>query len=215
MRISTNGFFKLGTPHLIIPKFHNQQMNYLAHSLLSFSDGQLVGNMIADFIKNRDRENFPLEIQNGIKLHRFIDSFTDANPDASKAKKIYSPLVRLYSGAFVDVSFDYLLANSMPETELRKHSKKVYKTLWNHEKWLPQNFKRMLTNMENDDWLTNYRKNQGIKFSMQNVLNKAKYLDKDVPVFEAFLANQPLLQGSFDAFYPQLKHQAEVFSKTL
>ena len=190
-------------------------MNYLAHSLLSFSDGQLVGNMIADFIKNRDRENFPLEIQNGIKLHRFIDSFTDANPDASKAKKIYSPLVRLYSGAFVDVSFDYFLANSMPETELRKHSKKVYKTLWNHEKWLPQNFKRMLTNMENDDWLTNYRKNQGIKFSMQNVLNKAKYLDKDVPVFEAFLANQPLLQGSFDAFYPQLKHQAEVFSTTL
>lgn len=133
MSISTNGFFKLGAPHFIIPKFHNQQMNYLAHSLLSFSDGQLVGNMIADFIKNRDRENFPLEIQNGIKLHRFIDSFTDANPDASKAKKIYSPLVRLYSGAFVDVSFDYFLANSMPETELRKHSKKVYKTLWNQK----------------------------------------------------------------------------------
>ena len=63
-------------------------MNYLAHSILSFTNGQLVGNMIADFIKNNERENFPLEIQDGIKLHRFIDSFTDSHPAVHEAKKI-------------------------------------------------------------------------------------------------------------------------------
>ena len=55
-------------------------MNYLAHSYLSFSHEQLVGNMIADFIKNREREFLPSEIQKGIKLHRAIDTFTDAHP---------------------------------------------------------------------------------------------------------------------------------------
>ena len=85
-------------------------MNYLAHSILSYTSGQLVGNMIADFIKNNERESFPLEIQEGIKLHRFIDTFTDTHPAVSEAKKIFSPLVRLYSGAFVDVAFDYFVA---------------------------------------------------------------------------------------------------------
>ena len=83
--------------------------------------------MIADFIKNNERESFPLEIQEGIKLHRFIDTFTDTHPAVSEAKKIFSPLVRLYSGAFVDVAFDYFVAHYYPEKELRNHSLKVYK----------------------------------------------------------------------------------------
>lgn len=184
-------------------------MNYLAHSILSFTSGQLVGNMIADFIKNKDRENFPLEIQEGIKLHRAIDTFTDSHPAVSEAKKIFSPLVRLYAGAFVDVSFDYFVAHIYTESELKTHSAKVYKILWENEKWLPENYKRMLVRMEQDDWLSNYRRDQGIKFSMQNVLNKAVYLEKDIPIFEAFLRNKKELQFCFDNFYPDLLLESE------
>ncbi len=179
-------------------------MNYLAHSILSFTDGQLVGNMIADFIKNNDRENFPLEIQKGIKIHRAIDTFTDSHPAVSEAKKIFSPLVRLYSGAFIDVAFDYFVAHLYTEDDLKVHSEKVYSVLWKNEKWLPENYKKMLVRMEKDDWLSNYRKEQGIKFSMQNVLHKAKYLDKDLPVFDIFLKNKKELQIYFDQFFPDI-----------
>lgn len=160
--------------------------------------------MIADFIKNNERENFPLEIQEGIRLHRFIDTFTDSHPAVSEAKKIFSPLVRLYSGAFVDVAFDYFVAHYYPENELKQHSSKIYKTLWQNEKWLPESYKRMLVRMEQDDWLTNYRTDRGIQFSMQNVLNKAKYLDKDIPVFDVFLKNKQHLQLCFDQFFPEI-----------
>ena len=179
-------------------------MNYLAHSILSFTDQQLVGNMIADFIKNNERENFPLEIQEGIKLHRAIDTFTDSHPAVSEAKKIFSPLVRLYSGAFVDVAFDYFTAHLYTEKELKVHSQKVYNILWKNEIWLPENYKKMLIRMVQDDWLTNYRTDQGIKFSMLNVLNKAKYLDKDIPVFDAFLKSKEELQFHFDRFFPDI-----------
>ena len=179
-------------------------MNYLAHSILSYTDGQLVGNMIADFIKNNERENFPLEIQEGIRLHRAIDTFTDSHPAVSEAKKIFSPLVRLYSGAFVDVAFDYFVAHLYPENELKKHSQKAYRILWENEKWLPESYKKMLVRMEQDDWLANYRQDQNIKYSMQNVLNKAKYLDKDIPVFDAFLKNKKELQYYFDNFFPDI-----------
>ena len=184
-------------------------MNYLAHSILSFTSGQLVGNMIADFIKNNERENFPLEIQEGIKLHRAIDTFTDSHPAVSEAKKIFSPLVRLYSGAFVDVAFDYFVAHLYTKQELKSHSEKTYKILWENEKWLPENYKRMLVRMEQDDWLSNYGQDQSIKFSMQNVLNKAEYLEKNIPVFDVFFRNKKELQVCFDNFYPDLLAECE------
>jgi hypothetical protein len=53
--------------------------------------------------------------------------------------------------------------------------------------FLPENFRIMLEKMEEGDWLYNYRFEKNIGYSMRNVLNKAKYLNIDIPVHEAFL----------------------------
>ena len=179
-------------------------MNFLAHSYLTFSDEQIVGQFLQDFIRNKDRFSFPEKIGEGITLHRAIDTFTDSHPEIHEAKKIFSPMVRLYAGAFVDVAFDYFLANSMPDKALKEHSEKVYRVLRNHEELLPPNLLRMLDSMEKDNWLYNYREEWGIEFSIRNVLNKAKYLNKNLAVFEVFLNHKPQLQYHFDHFYPDL-----------
>ena len=179
-------------------------MNFLAHSYLTFTDEQIVGQFLQDFIRNKDRFSFPEKIGEGITLHRAIDTFTDAHPEIHEAKKIFSPLVRLYAGAFVDVSFDYFLANSMSDKVLKAHSEKVYRVLRNHKELLPPNLLRMLDSMEKDNWLYNYRENWGIEFSIRNVLNKAKYLNKNLAVFEVFLNHKPQLQYHFDHFFPDL-----------
>ncbi len=179
-------------------------MNFLAHSYLTFTDEQIVGQFLQDFIRNKDRFSFPEKIGEGITLHRAIDTFTDAHPEIHEAKKIFSPLVRLYAGAFVDVAFDYFLANSLPSETLKVHSEKVYRVLRNHEEFLPENFLRMLDRMEKDNWLYNYREDWGIEFSMKNVLNKAKYLNKNLAVFEVFLSSKPELQNHFDHFFPDV-----------
>lgn len=187
-------------------------MNYLAHSFLTFTDGQIVGQFLEDFIRNRDRFSFPKDIQDGITLHRAIDTFTDSHPAIHEAKKVFAPLVRLYAGAFVDVSMDYFVANDLSLNSLaewKAHSLRVYRILNTNEEWLPENFKRMLVKMEHDDWLYNYREDWGIKFSIQNVLNKAKYLDKDIPVFEAFLSNKDFLQECYNDFFPDLLAHAK------
>ena len=179
-------------------------MNYLAHSYLAFSDEQIVGQFLEDFIPNRDRFSYSEKLQKGITLHREIDTFTDAHLAISEAKKIFSPLVRLYSGAFVDVSMDYFLANSLSENELKNHAQKVYLALRKFEGILPERLLKMLNGMEKDNWLYNYKEDWGIKYSMQNVLNKAKYLEKNLPVFEVFLENKPQLQNCFEEFFPEL-----------
>lgn len=193
-------------------------MNYLAHSFLTFSDGQIVGQFLEDFIPNRDRFSFPKDIQDGITLHRAIDTFTDSHPAIHEAKKVFAPLVRLYAGAFVDVAMDYFVANDLSLHSLaqwKAHSLHVYKVLNDHERFLPENFKTMLVRMEADDWLYNYREDQNIKFSMRNVLNKAKYLDLNIPVFEAFLENKSVLQQCYDDFFPDVMEHAKGINSLL
>lgn len=183
-------------------------MNFLAHSYLAFTDEQIVGQFLEDFIRNKDRFSYPPKIGEGITLHREIDTYTDAHPQIHEAKKIFSPLVRLYSGAFVDVAFDYFLANSMSDKELFSHSQKVYRVLRMYEPIFPGTFSRMLDGMEKDNWLYNYKDESGIRFSFRNVLNKAKYLDKNLAVFEVFLSNKDELKHHFKTFFPDLQRHA-------
>lgn len=189
-------------------------MNFLAHSYLSFSEEQLVGNMIADFVKNRDVSRLPESIQKGIKLHRAIDTFTDAHPLIHEAKAPFRPLVRLYSGAFVDVAFDYFLANDTTENsqrEWQEHSQRVYAVLRRYEEFLPEVFKKVLDKMQQDDWLYNYRNEWGIEYSFRNVVNKAQFLDKTTNVFPAFLANKDFLREKYEIFFPEIKSFAQDF----
>ena len=189
-------------------------MNFLAHSYLSFSEEQLVGNMIADFVKNRDVARLPESIQKGIKLHRAIDTFTDAHPLIHEAKASFRPLVRLYSGAFVDVAFDYFLANDTAENsqrEWQEHSQGVYAVLRRYEEFLPEVFKKVLDKMQQDDWLYNYRNEWGIEYSFRNVVNKAQFLDKTTNVFPAFLANKDFLREKYEIFFPEIKSFAQDF----
>ena len=189
-------------------------MNFLAHSYLSFSEEQLVGNMIADFVKNRDVARLPESIQKGIKLHRAIDAFTDAHPLIHEAKAPFRPLVRLYSGAFVDVAFDYFLANDTTENsqrEWQEHSQRVYAVLRRYEEFLPEVFKKVLDKMQQDNWLYNYRNEWGIEYSFRNVVNKAQFLDKTTNVFPAFLASKDFLREKYEIFFPEVKSFAQDF----
>lgn len=190
------------------------KMNFLAHSYLSFSEEQLIGNMIADFVKNRDVARLPESIQKGIKLHRAIDTFTDAHPLIHEAKAPFRPLVRLYSGAFVDVAFDYFLANDTTENsqcEWQEHSQRVYAVLRRYEEFLPEVFKKVLDKMQQDDWLYNYRNEWGIEYSFRNVVNKAQFLDKTTNVFPVFLANKDFLREKYEIFFPEIKSFAQDF----
>ena len=84
-------------------------MNYLAHAYLSFNEPEiLVGNMISDFIKGKQKFTYSPGIQNGIQLHRMIDHFTDTHPATHEAKQYFKPAVGLYAGAFMDIVYDHL-----------------------------------------------------------------------------------------------------------
>ncbi|HNY76233.1 MAG TPA: DUF479 domain-containing protein, partial [Bacteroidales bacterium] len=56
-------------------------MNILIHLFFSQNDENIIlGNFIADYIRGINRiKEYPPQIQSGIKLHQWIDNYSDNN----------------------------------------------------------------------------------------------------------------------------------------
>ena len=184
-------------------------MNLLAHAVLSFHEPDLlVGQMISDYVKGRKQFDYPDGIRQGITLHRQIDTFTDAHPVVAEAKEFFRADYRLYSGAFVDVSFDHFLALRREEFlpgDLFTFSQQVYEVLGRHTMQMPPAFARMFPHMQRHNWLAGYAAHEGIHRSFEGLVHRAAYLDNSTQAAVIFERNYQALSGYFDAFWPQLK----------
>lgn len=189
-------------------------MNLLAHAYLSFGQPQLlVGNMISDYVKGKKQYDYPLGIQQGIRLHRTIDTFTDSHPATARGKAIFKPAVGLYAGAFMDVVYDHFLAldpTQLDESGWQNFTAGVYASLIDQHGFLPEKFARMLPYMQTQDWLFNYRYTWGIEKSFGGLVRRAAYLTDSAPAFDLFLANLPVLEECYHDFFPAVKKMAEL-----
>lgn len=168
-------------------------MNYLAHAYFSFNNSPiLLGNMISDHVKGKKQYDYPTEIQKGIRLHRLIDTYTDEHQITKEIKKIFSPSVRLYSGAFVDVVYDHFLAinkTMLNEEQWLAFTKISYDLLANQSPHFPEKFARIFPYMQSQNWLFNYRYKWGVENSFGGLVRRAKYLDSSEEAFIAFTNN--------------------------
>jgi acyl carrier protein phosphodiesterase len=183
-------------------------MNYLAHAYLSFRQPEiLVGNMISDFVKGKKQFDYPPIVQQGIRLHRDIDTFTDRHPATKKAKEFLKPAVGPYSGAFVDVVYDHFLAldtTHFSEKSLQDFAAEVYTQLHEKRGLLPERFAGMLPYMSSQDWLYGYYFTGGIEKGFGGVVRRAQYLDSSAEVFKLFLENYDALREQYKVFFPDL-----------
>lgn len=86
-------------------------MNFLFHMYLSGEDPQiLVGNFMGDFVKGPLKDDYPVSVRQGLRLHRKIDSFAQRNPDFQTSRLRLSPDYGLYRGVLVDLFYDHFLA---------------------------------------------------------------------------------------------------------
>lgn len=183
-------------------------MNYLAHAYLSFEIPEiLVGNMISDFVKGKQILEFPPAIQQGIRLHRAIDQFTDQHPATREARVFFRPAYRLYSAAFVDVVYDHFLAADRtlfsPES-LQAFSERTYASLDPFTGHFPDRFARMFPYMKSQNWLYHYQFPEGIRNSFGGLVRRAAYLDDSKTAYEVFQANYDALRTCYEQFMPEV-----------
>lgn len=189
-------------------------MNYLAHAYLSFNDTNLlVGNMVADCVKGKIQYALPIPIQAGIQLHRAIDNYTDTHEATQIVKHLFKPTYRLYAAAFVDVVFDYFLANDTQifktDVELNNFAQATYHTLQNEQQHFPTAFANLFPYMKTQNWLYNYSTDEGMRKSFGGLQKRAAYLTEVDTAFGLFLLHKDLIRSAYQVFFPELKNFAK------
>ncbi len=157
-------------------------MNFLAHIYLSFGDDEItLGNFIADSIRGNKYKHLPERVQKGIKLHRHIDTFTDAHPTVRKSTKRLHENYSHYSGIIVDIFYDHFLAKNWQnysDIPLDTFVDNFYDLLENNYEILPDATRHMMPYMIADNWIFNYSKMEGISRVLNGMNRRTKNRSK-------------------------------------
>lgn len=92
-------------------------MNFLAHLyLVRDHDELMLGGLFGDFVRGlRALRAYPVGVREGIRLHRFVDRSTDADPTVKALVKSFPKPYRRYAGIITDIAFDHFLARRWPD----------------------------------------------------------------------------------------------------
>ncbi|WP_396637718.1 ACP phosphodiesterase [Maribacter sp. R77961] len=157
-------------------------MNFLAHIYLSFGDKEItIGNFIADSIRGNKFKHLPPRVQQGITLHRHIDTFTDTHDIPKISSKRLHKNYSHYSRVIVDIFYDHFLAKNWSrysDIPLAVFVDDFYDLLEDNYTILPDGVKRMMPYMIADNWIYNYSKMEGIAKVLNGMNRRTKNKSK-------------------------------------
>jgi len=191
-------------------------VNYLAHIFLSGPDRKVqVGNFIGDAVKGNSYNDYPPAFRRGILLHRAIDAFTDNDPEVREAVRALKPRFGRYSGALLDIFFDYLLASRFREyagVGLRRFTRRFYLAMIRYRRWLPPRIRGIMWHFIGTGRLGKYATPQGIRESLEIMV---RYHRMDISPGEAvryLVEHEPELRAVFESFLARVKEFCRTFT---
>lgn len=187
-------------------------MNFLAHIYLS-EDNDLIkiGNFIADGIRGKQFENYHPEIQKGIILHRFIDTYTDAHPIFRKSTKRLHKEYHHYAGVIVDVFYDHFLAknwNHYSDEKLETFVDHFYQSLGDNYDLLSERTQGMMPYMIKNNWLVSYQSVEGINGILTQMDRRTKNQSKMRFATNELKEYYAEFENEFTSFFKDLKNQS-------
>ena len=184
-------------------------MNFLAHIYLSGNNKWIkIGNFMADSVRGKHYQTFPAAIQNGILLHRFIDSFTDTHPIYRQSKHRLHAKYGHYSGVIMDIFYDHFLAKNWPKfhaTPLEIYAEEFYNLLKENQSRLTENVKHMLPYMVDQNWLVCYASLEGLEkilFQMDRRTQQRVHMHKSIIELQT---NYSEFESEFFQFFKELE----------
>lgn len=183
-------------------------MNFLAHLYLSQNNTNImIGNFIADHIRGNQFGHFNTEIQQGIFLHREIDTFTDAHEVVRKSKRRLHERYRHYDGVIIDIFYDYFLAKNWANYSaipLDIYTQSVYKLFRDTSDKLPLKSQQFIAYMIEYDILYNYQFEEGIAKVLNGVNKRTKGKSQMHLAIEDLKELTPELENDFTFFFKDL-----------
>ncbi len=188
-------------------------MNFLAHVFLSGNEKEIsIGNFIADSVVGKKYLNFPQKIQQGIILHRAIDTFTDNHPTWRKSKKLLVPRYNHYSGVIIDMYYDHFLAKNWKnysEDSLAIFTFDFYKLLQDNFSVLPTTIQNFLPIMIKENWFKCYESIDGLAFILSQMDKRTSGKSEMANAIKELNDYYILFENDFDIFFNDLQEYTE------
>ena len=190
-------------------------MNYLAHFLLALPRPLWVAGALAgDFVKGPLRGEFSVELEQGIMLHRRIDSFSDALPGLRAFRQGLDPEARPYSGAILDLVFDQQLAQRFSQfhsVSLETFSDQVNATLSAMAPHLDAGSLRFAEHMARNNLLCAYREDAVIALAATAIARRSRKPPLVHAAFEAVRERRLDVAMLFQSSFPDIvAHSASI-----
>ncbi len=193
-------------------------MNHLAHFALAPDDDQArTGTWLGDFVRGSDLSAWPATIEQAIRLHRRIDSFTDTHAVTLDARRGVPAPMRRYAGILLDVYFDHLLIRAWPRwhsASLEDYSDSLHACLARIAPTLPDPAGRLAHGMASHRGLTACASSAGMARVLERI---GRGLSKPVALHEALpalVAAHAALDDTFERFFPLLQAEAARYLAT-
>lgn len=167
----------------------------------------MIGNFIADHIRGNNYEGFSKEIQQGIFLHREIDTFTDEHPIVRKSKRRLHERYRHYDGVIIDIFYDYFLAKNWADystISLEVYIKSVYDLFDEIKEELPLKSQQFIKYMIEYNILYNYQFEEGIAKVLNGMNRRTKGKSQMNLAIEDLKELKPEFEEDFTAFFKDL-----------
>lgn len=189
------------------------KMNFLAHIYLSGENDLIkIGNFMADGIRGKQFEHFPEDVQKGIVLHRFIDTFTDSHDIFRKSTKRLHDRYHHYAGVIVDIIYDHFLAKNWAkysDERLEDFVKRFYHSLHDNYEILTEKTQGLMPYMIERNWLVSYRTTEGIQHILTQMDRRSKNISQMQFAVEELIEFYDEFEEEFTLFFEEMRLQAK------
>lgn len=184
-------------------------MNFLAHVYLSGENDHIkIGNFMADGIHGSNFEEFPIDVQKGIRLHREIDSYTDFHPIFRQSKHRLHERYGHYSGVIMDIFYDHFLAKNFSEysnTPLKNFSEDFYQVLEENFEILTPKFQKILPILKQENWMLMYATVEGLAHILYMMDRRTKLRSKMQFSIEELQLFYEEFENEFKLFFAEME----------
>ena len=187
-------------------------MNYLAHlHIAQYSQTSLLGNFLGDFVKGNPDQLFNKKVVQGIRLHRFVDSYTDNHSLIKLTKPLFQKELRRFSPIALDMFWDHCLSKhwlAFHDHSLIDFSLQAQATIATEaselSQPLPARFEKISALVWQGRWFEHYADIKNIEFALQRIASRRLRMAPLAGTFDTLLGHYDQLTATFFELYPNV-----------
>ncbi|MGO2341288.1 acyl carrier protein phosphodiesterase [Vibrio litoralis] len=190
-------------------------MNFLAHlHIAEYCQSDLAGNLLGDFAKGNPEGKYPSHVVDGIRLHRFVDRYTDTHPLILQQKSLFEPSIKRFSPIALDMFWDHCLAcewRNFHHLELVDFVEQCRSFCQSQSYEVPENYRTTMSAMWRGEWLLSYQDINSTLYALERMSHRSPRMGPLNDCGDVLMAHYEELRAVFLQFYPDVLNSSKRF----